>query len=208
MQYQKPLRLALVPSIVFLLLSVVSVALTTHYWILGDWIVPRGVRVVTNDFDERTQTYRTDFTIVWFIDKETDATIASGCLCLSAAIMALIAWSTLRKPGMDTQLAAVCWQQPVRNSLFSPTDDGSLGQTPILGSCSHRHDHSGRRRRPRIASSALHRKGQRPVWLQIGNIDDERQTEYQQVLYTRDGLVRILTQVPHRQQPGKCGHRM
>jgi hypothetical protein len=108
MHYEKTLRLALVPTIVFFLLSLVSVALTTHYWILGDWIVPRGVRVVTDDFNDRTQSYRTDFTIVYFIDKETDSTIASGCLCLSASIFALIAWSTLRKPGMDTQLAAVC----------------------------------------------------------------------------------------------------
>jgi hypothetical protein len=108
MQYEKTLRLALVPSIVFLLLSVVSVALTTHYWILGDWIVPRGVRITTNDYIDRTQSYRTDYTIVYFIDKETDSTIAAGCLCLSAAVMALVAWSTLRKPGMDTQLAAVC----------------------------------------------------------------------------------------------------
>ncbi|KAF1922003.1 hypothetical protein BDU57DRAFT_584947 [Ampelomyces quisqualis] len=106
MHYEKTLRLALVPTIVFFLLSLVSVALTTHYWILGDWIVPRGVRVVTDDYNDRTQSYRTDFTIVYFIDKETDATIASGCLCLSASIFALIAWSTLRKPGMDTQPAA------------------------------------------------------------------------------------------------------
>jgi hypothetical protein len=159
MQYEKPLRLALVPSIVFLLLSLVSVALTTHYWILGDWIVPRGVRVTTSDFQDRTQSFRTDYTIVWFIDRETDATIASGCLCLSAAVMALIAWSTLRKPGMDTQLAAVCMRQ-FPNSWFSFTD-GAAGQTPVLGYGSHRHDDHGCRRSPRIASSALHHKGHR-----------------------------------------------
>jgi hypothetical protein len=108
MRYEKTLRLALGPTIVFFLLSLVSVALTTHYWILGDWIVPRGVSITTTDFNDRTQSYRKDYTIVYFIDKETDATIAAGCLCLSASVMALIAWSTLRKPGMDTQLAAVC----------------------------------------------------------------------------------------------------
>ncbi|KAF2026283.1 hypothetical protein EK21DRAFT_103355 [Setomelanomma holmii] len=94
MQYEKILRVALVPTIVFFLLSLVSLALTTHYWILGDWIVPRGVRIGT------------DYTIVYFKDNETDATVASACLNLSAAVMALIAWSTLRKPGMDTQFAA------------------------------------------------------------------------------------------------------
>lgn len=107
MQYEKTLKLALIPTIIFFLLSLVSVALTTHYWILGDWIVPRGVRLITG-IDERTRAPVTDFTIVDFIDKETDSTIAAGCLCLTAAIVALIAYSTLRKPGMDTQLAAVC----------------------------------------------------------------------------------------------------
>ncbi|KAH7389645.1 hypothetical protein DE146DRAFT_635349 [Phaeosphaeria sp. MPI-PUGE-AT-0046c] len=105
MQYERTLRLALIPTIVFFLLSIVSVALTTHYWILGDWVVPRGIRLTTG-IDERTRLPKTDFTIVDFIDKETDVTIAAGCLCLSAAIVALIAYSTLRKPGMDTQLAA------------------------------------------------------------------------------------------------------
>jgi hypothetical protein len=108
MQYDKVLRLALVPTIVFFVLSLVSVAITVHYWILGDWILPKGVRVITTDFEQRTQSYRTDYTVVYYIDHETDATIASGILCLAAAVMSLIAWSTLRKPGMDTQLAAVC----------------------------------------------------------------------------------------------------
>jgi hypothetical protein len=116
MQYKKILTLALAPTIVFFLLSLVSVALTTHYWILGDWIIPRGVRVTSDNFNERTQSYTFDDTIVYFIDRETDSTVASGCLCLGAAIMALIAWSTLRKPNMDTQLAAV--SIPHSGSLF------------------------------------------------------------------------------------------
>jgi hypothetical protein len=86
MQYEKILRLALLPTILFFILSLASVALTTHYWILGDWIVPRGVRIVTDNYNQRTQTYTVDDTIVFFIDKETDATITSGCLCLIAAI--------------------------------------------------------------------------------------------------------------------------
>jgi hypothetical protein len=107
MQYNKILRLALVPAIVFFVLSLVSVALTVHYWILGDWILPKGIQITTTDFIERTQSYRTDYTVVFYIDQETDATIAAGILCLAAAIMSLIAWSVLRKPDMDTQLAAV-----------------------------------------------------------------------------------------------------
>jgi hypothetical protein len=107
LQYDKVLRLALLPSILFLLLSLVSVALTTHYWVIGDWIVPRGVTIQTDEFNERLQQYVTDDAIVYFKDADTDATIVSGCLNLTAAVMALIAWSTLRKPDMDTQHAAV-----------------------------------------------------------------------------------------------------
>lgn len=106
MQYQKILGFALAPSIVFFLLSLTSVALTVHYWILGDWIVPRGVQIQTQDFNERLQQYEIDSTIIYYIDLVTDATISSGCLNLTAAILALIAWSTLRKPGMDSQTAA------------------------------------------------------------------------------------------------------
>ncbi|KAH3957639.1 hypothetical protein HBH98_228690 [Parastagonospora nodorum] len=106
MQYDKLLHLALVPSIVFFLLSLVSVALTTHYWILGDWIVPRDLRVTTDQFNERTQSFRYDDTIVYYVDRETDSTVAAGCLCFGAAIAGMIAWCTLRKPGMDTQLAS------------------------------------------------------------------------------------------------------
>lgn len=108
MEYSKILRLALVPTILFFLLSLVSVALTTHYWIIGDWIVPRGVTVTTSEFDQRTQRYVTDDTIVYFTTTDADATIVSGCMNLTAGVIALIAWSTLRKPGMDSQLAAVC----------------------------------------------------------------------------------------------------
>ncbi|KAF1849727.1 uncharacterized protein K460DRAFT_372165 [Cucurbitaria berberidis CBS 394.84] len=106
MQYKKLLTLALAPSIVFFLLSLVSVALTVHYWIIGDWIMPRAVQVPTTNFDERTQRYKTDATIVWYTDKDTDVTIASGCLNLVAGIVSLMAWSLLRKPGMDSQHAA------------------------------------------------------------------------------------------------------
>ncbi|KAH8696836.1 hypothetical protein GQ44DRAFT_124085 [Phaeosphaeriaceae sp. PMI808] len=106
MRYENILKLALAPSISFLLLSFISVVLTTHYWIAGDWLIPRGVKITTKDLDQRTKTFSIDYTIVYFRDSETNVTIASGCLCLSAAVMALIAWSTLRKPGMDTQYAA------------------------------------------------------------------------------------------------------
>jgi hypothetical protein len=107
MRYDRVLRLALVPSIIFFVLSLVSVALTAHYWIIGDWIVPRGVQVVTSEFNDRLQQYVIDDTIVYFTEADTDATIASGCLNLTAAVVALIAWSTLRKKDIDSQSAVV-----------------------------------------------------------------------------------------------------
>ena len=107
MEFRKLLTLAIVPSVLFFLLSLVSVALTTHYWIIGDWITPRGVKVQTSTFNDRTQSYTIDETIVYFTGNDTDATIVSGCLCLTAAVVALIAWAQLRKPGMDTFDATV-----------------------------------------------------------------------------------------------------
>jgi ABC-type multidrug transport system fused ATPase/permease subunit len=102
LRYENVLKFALIPSILYLLLSLVSVALTTHYWILTDWVISRGVRIVTSEFDDRTNQFVTDATIVYFTDTDTDTTIVSGCLNLAAAVIAVIAWSTLRKPGMDT----------------------------------------------------------------------------------------------------------
>jgi hypothetical protein len=109
MGYENILRLTLVPAILLLLLSFVSVALTTHYWIIGDWILNKGVKVQTDDFIERTQKYRIDETIVYFLQSVTDATIVSGCLCLTAAIVAVVAWVQLRKPGIDLFDASVCF---------------------------------------------------------------------------------------------------
>lgn len=163
MQYEKILRLALVPTILFFLLALASVALTTHYWILGDWIVPRGIRIVTDNYNQRTQRYSTDYTIVFFIDRETDATIASGCLCLVAAVMALIAWSTLRKPGMDTQLKAV--SDLHTHSLL--VAEQIAGQTSLLGTCRHRREYRRGRFSSRITCAALHRTRQRPIRLQV-----------------------------------------
>lgn len=68
--------------------------------------MPQGILVRT-DFDQRTQSYDIDSTRLYFEDKATDATIASGVLGLAAAIVALVAYSTLREPAMDSQSEAV-----------------------------------------------------------------------------------------------------
>lgn len=106
MEHRKLLTLALAPAVLFFLLSLVSVALTTHYWILGDYFIPSGVPVPTG-YDERTNRITIDETIVFFTDTDTDATIVSGCICLTAAIVSLIAVVELRKPGLDEVLATV-----------------------------------------------------------------------------------------------------
>lgn len=107
MKHRKLLTLALAPSVLFFLLSLVSVALTTHYWILGDYFIPSGVAIPT-DYDERTNRFTIDDTMVFFTETDTDATITSGCICLTAAIVSLIAVVELRKPGLDELLATVC----------------------------------------------------------------------------------------------------
>lgn len=105
--YQRLLKWAIYPTVAFFLFSFVSLALTVHYWILGDWIVPRDITVTTKDIDQRTGRPITDDTVVYFTDRDTDVTISSGILCFSAAIVALVAWTSLRKPNMDSQFAAV-----------------------------------------------------------------------------------------------------
>jgi len=133
LRYDNILKFALVPSIVFLLLSVVSVALTTHYWILTDWVIPRGLKVVTSEFNDRLQQYVVDDTIVYFREAPTDATIVSGCLNLTAAVVALIAWSTLRKPDMDSQYNSVCKRsQPEELTLMSSRAHVASGCSVLL----------------------------------------------------------------------------
>jgi hypothetical protein len=136
MEYRKLLGLALAPSILFFLLSLVSLALTTHYWIIGDWIVPRGVKVQTNEFNQRTQSFTIDETIVYFTENDTDATIVSGCLCLTAAIVAIIACVESRKPGLDEVLMTVCHQTtPLTIDILIPAE-----QTSFLGACCGRNN--------------------------------------------------------------------
>ena len=163
MEYRKLLTLALVPSILFLLLSFVSVALTTHYWIIGDWITPRGVKVQTSTFNDRTQSYTIDETIVYFTENDTDATIVSGCICLTASIVALIAWAQLRKPGMDTQFATVSAEaHACLDEMLRPIE-----QTPFLDTCCSCDNSYRRCLCAGLRHPSLHQQGRRRIWLQI-----------------------------------------
>jgi hypothetical protein len=158
MRFDSVLKFALVPSILYLLVSVVAVALTTHYWILTDWVIPRGVVVATSEFDDRTKQFVTDDTIVYFTDADTDATIVSGCLNLAAAVIAIIAWSTLRKPGMDSVINSVgiskrIWRKQQEANFLFPDHTPFLDTQYCLHvSCWGYHGH-------RINRAALYETG-------------------------------------------------
>lgn len=163
LRFDSILKFALIPSILYLLVSAVAVALTTHYWILTDWVIPRGVVVVTDEFDDRTKQYVTDDTIVYFTDGDTDATIVSGCLNLAAAVIAFIAWSTLRKPGMDTVINSVGTSLVLKKMIESLTL--SKVRTSFLDTEHLCHVPRGGGHGLGIARTALHEIGRRQVWL-------------------------------------------
>ena len=166
LRYEGILNFSLVPSIIFFILSLASVALTTTYWIFGDWIVPRYINIVTSEFDDRAQQYVTDETIVYFTNEDTDATIVSGCLNLTAGVLALIAWSSLRKPDMDSQLNTVRAFRLLKTKLKdSPLT--FLEQAPLLDPerCCHdslRCDHGSR-----SPHTSLHQARKRPMGLHL-----------------------------------------
>lgn len=153
--YERLLKWAIYPTVAFILFSFVSLALTVHYWILGDWIVPRDITVTTKDFNQRTGRYETDDTIVYFTDRDTDVTISSGILCFSAAIIALVAWSALRKPNMDSQFAAV---SKINSRLSSLYTYHVVGEASIYGIGRDRHDGSWSEHCPSILNPSLYRK--------------------------------------------------
>lgn len=170
LRFEIVLKLALIPSILYLLLSVVAVALTTHYWILTDWVISRGVAVITDEFDDRTNKFATDATIVYFTDADTDATIVSGCLNLAAAVIAIIAWSTLRKPGMDTVMNSVgtpaTWTMITHNLTF--LKDCS----PFLDTQYRYHVPGWGYHGNSVGCAALYETGRRQIRLYSGAVND------------------------------------
>lgn len=108
MDYQKVLKLSLFPAIVYIVLSFITIILTTHYWILGDWIMGRWIPV-QSQFKEKTK-FPIDDVIVDYTEPSTNATIVSGCLNMTAGVMAVIAFNKLKKGDMDTDFHMVCSQ--------------------------------------------------------------------------------------------------
>jgi hypothetical protein len=105
MGFEKVLKIALIPSISLVVLSVLSIILTTHYWILADWKLPRWI-VMSSEFPEKDR-FPIDNVIVDYTDTNTQATIVSGCLNLAAGFMAICAWKKLKTRELDTDYLLV-----------------------------------------------------------------------------------------------------
>ena len=97
--------MAVFPSISLLVLSFLSVILTTHYWILGDWIMGRWISV-KSEFPEKNR-FPIDEVIIDYTEPSTQATIISGCLNLTAGVVAVIAWRKLKNGSIDTAFHSV-----------------------------------------------------------------------------------------------------
>ncbi|PSN64118.1 hypothetical protein BS50DRAFT_612287 [Corynespora cassiicola Philippines] len=103
MGYETFLRFTLVPTALLFSLSLASIVITAHYWILGDWIMGRWVQIPI-EYDSQRNRWITDDTIVEYSSSSTDATIVSGCLSLGASIVAFLGWYKLRRADMDADL--------------------------------------------------------------------------------------------------------
>ena len=99
MGYRQILNLSLAPTILFALLSFLSIVLTSHYWILTDYIVGRWVKR-RSQFPEKNK-YQWDDVIIDYTESSTNATIVSGCLCLAAAVNCIVAYFKLKPVAMD-----------------------------------------------------------------------------------------------------------
>lgn len=106
MGYRQILNLSLAPTILFAILSFVSIVLTSHYWILTDYIVGRWLKR-RSQFPEKNK-YPWDDVIVDYTESSTNATIVSGCLCLAAAINCIVAYFKLKPVTMDLDYHLVC----------------------------------------------------------------------------------------------------
>jgi hypothetical protein len=103
--FQKLLTLSLIPTVVFTLLSFLSMVLTTHYWILTDYFVGRWLRR-KSQFPEKNK-FEWDDVIVDYTESSTNVTIAAACLCLAAGVNGIIAYSKLKPSTMDLDYHAV-----------------------------------------------------------------------------------------------------
>lgn len=105
MGYRKVLQSALIPALILLVLSLLSLLLTTHYWIATDFIVGRWIPV-SSQFKEHGK-FPVDDVVIFWTEPSTNATVTSGSLNLAAAVMATVSLMELRKRKLDTDFNAV-----------------------------------------------------------------------------------------------------
>jgi hypothetical protein len=102
MASEKLLKFSIIPVISLFVFSLVSIILTTHYWILGEYIMGRLLNMPTVlgvptmfDEDDRER-WAVDPVIVDYSMPVTDATITAGCLGLGAAVWTWAMWRNMR----------------------------------------------------------------------------------------------------------------
>ncbi|KAF2117927.1 hypothetical protein BDV96DRAFT_630406 [Lophiotrema nucula] len=98
MEFRTPLLISAFPSVLLFLLSLVSIILNAHYWILGDWIMGKWIRVA----DVATMTKFIDI-VIEYVDTETNATIVALSLSFATGILGFIAWTQLRRSDYDNE---------------------------------------------------------------------------------------------------------
>lgn len=99
MRYQTFLKAGLWSIILLFILSLACTAVTVHYWIIGDWLMSRGVEIA--GVSTAGMLVVDHAILILYIDDDTNATIISACLGLLAGIVGFIAWYKLRRTDMD-----------------------------------------------------------------------------------------------------------
>lgn len=105
MDYKKIHKLSLILAVLYLILSLLSIILTAHYWILDDWVMGKWLPV-PSQFKEKDK-FPIDDVIVDFTEPCTNATIVSGCLGLWAAALAIVSHFKVRSAEMDNDYSLV-----------------------------------------------------------------------------------------------------
>lgn len=84
MNFRNLLTLSLIPTVIFTLLSLLSILLTATYWIISDYFVGRWLKR-PSQFPEKNK-FQWDDVVVSYTETSTNAIITAGCLCLAAGV--------------------------------------------------------------------------------------------------------------------------
>ncbi|KAF2742551.1 hypothetical protein M011DRAFT_412477 [Sporormia fimetaria CBS 119925] len=105
MNHTTLLKWTLTPTILLAVICIVNLGLTTLYWIVGDWIVPRGVEVHDSikPAEGLEALLTVKVTIIEYLPPATDSTLVSAALGLFTAVVCGLAWYKLRRVDMDEE---------------------------------------------------------------------------------------------------------